>query len=306
MANTQKRLGRGLSSIISMTEEPVPSPVKEVEEASGGPSPRPFMIGVDHLRPNPFQPRKDVDPKDLQALANSIRKVGVVQPIIVRCLKDDLYEIIAGERRWRAAQMAGLTEVPAVTREATDEQMLEVALVENIFRSDLNAIERAMAYKRYSDEFNLSADEIAGRLGEDRSTVANYLRLLELPADVKHWVAERKLAMGHARCLLAIRSPSDLVRTAKEAISKDLSVRALEALVRRRVTSRSEASSEPGPGKATKRPQIRSLEQEFVRALGTKVEISESRKRGNGKIVIHYFNLDDFDRIAERLGVVDK
>jgi ParB family chromosome partitioning protein len=259
-------------------------------------------VDVARIRPNPYQPRQDVSPDDLKSLADSIRKSGLIQPIIVRQLGADLFELIAGERRWRACQMAGMTTIPVVIREAEDREMAEIALVENIFREDLNAIERASAYRRYADEFNLSAEQIAERLGEDRSTVANYLRLLELPNDVKSWVAQGKLSMGHARCLLAIKSPQDLVRLAKGTIDQELSVRALEQLVRDQVAAK-DVASKPAPHESAKRPQIRALEEAMVRAVGTKVEIQESRRKGSGKIVIHYYSLDDFDRIAGKLGM---
>ncbi|HOA73124.1 MAG TPA: ParB/RepB/Spo0J family partition protein, partial [Phycisphaerae bacterium] len=207
------------------------------------------------------------------------------------------------ERRWRAAQMAGLSVVPIVTREATDEQMLELALVENIFREDLNPIERAMGYRQYCDQFGLTAEDVAQRLGEDRSTVANYLRILELPSEVKTWVAAGQLSMGHARCLLALKSPSEITQTAKLVMERELSVRATEKLVRERLQARADLSKSPATPRDAKRPQIRSLEQRFAQALGTKVEIDESRKKGSGKIVIHYYNLDDFDRVVERLGI---
>jgi len=296
-----KRLGRGLSSLISV-ESPVvgkPAAADELVPASGPAG----VIKVTEIQPNPFQPRKVMAAEELQALADSIKASGLIQPVIVRASGDNAYHLIAGERRWRASQMAGLSEIPAVVRDATDEEMLEIALAENIFREDLNAIDRATAYRRYCDEFSLSAEQVAQRLGEDRTTVTNYLRLLDLPEEVKQWVADGKLAMGHARCLLAIPSPSDLIRTAKQAMNLGLSVRSLEKLVRDRVNARKSASQPSVEIKDGKRPQIRSLEETFVRALGTKVEINESRRKGSGKIVIHYHNLDDFDRVAERLNI---
>jgi ParB family transcriptional regulator, chromosome partitioning protein len=296
-----KRLGRGLSSLISVPG-PESDPVKALPPEFPPPD-RPNSIKVGSLRPNPFQPRKDMDPQELKALSESIRTAGVLQPVLVRAGSGGGYEIIAGERRWRAAQMVGLSEIPVVVREASDEQMLELALVENIFRDDLNPIERAMGYRQYCDQFGLTTDEVAQRLGEDRSTVANYLRLLELPIDVKDWVAGGRLSMGHARCLLGLRAASDLIQTAKLAMDRDLSVRALEQLVREKVAARESASKPPTEPKDAKRPQIRSLEQSFAQALGTKVDIAESRRKGSGKIVIHYFNLDDFDRIIERLRI---
>lgn len=298
-----RRLGRGLSSLISVPEIPAP-------ESAGGPEPdrsseksSPTKAGVNQLKPNAFQPRKAMDSEELKLLADSIRATGVLQPIVVRPGDQGSYEIIAGERRWRAAQLAGLSEVPIVCREASDEQMLEWALVENIFREDLNPIERAMGYRQYRDQFGLSADDVAQRLGEDRSTVANYLRILDLPSEVKEWVAAGRLSMGHARCLLALKSHSEIVQIGKVVMDRELSVRAVEKLVRERVEARATAAKPPAQPKDAKRPQIRSLEQNFAQALGTKVEIDESRRKGSGKIVIHYFSLDDFDRVAERLGV---
>ncbi len=224
MPNPPRRLGRGLSSIISISEPemPVTSPAappgkadtqQRAQPEERGPT---ALLKVSQLRPNPHQPRREFPPEHLKSLADSIAKEGVIQPIVVRKAGDSLYEIIVGERRWRAAQMAGLKEIPAVVREATDEQMLEVALVENIFREDLNAIDRAMAYRRYCEAFGLSADQVAQRLGEDRSTVTNYLRLLDLPNEVKQWVVEGRLSMGHARCLLGLSSPTMRVQVGRE------------------------------------------------------------------------------------------
>jgi ParB family chromosome partitioning protein len=199
--------------------------------------------------------------------------------------------------------MAGIDRVPALIRAAGDKQMLELALVENILREDLNPIDRAKAYRRYCDEFQVSPQQLAQITGDDRTTVTNYLRLLDLPDEVKDWVAQDRLAMGHARCLLAIKSTPVLIRTAREAIEKDLSVRAVEQLVRERADAKDRAKTGEQTSRPTKRPQIRHLEQQFVQLLGTKVEISESRRKGSGKITIHYYTLDDFDRISKRLGL---
>jgi ParB family chromosome partitioning protein len=283
------------------TAVPAGSPVPALaEEASIKPT---TTLPVTQLRPNPYQPRRDVPPDQLKALADSIRKSGIIQPVLVRQKEGGVYEIIAGERRWRAAQQAGLSEVPVTVRAADDREMLELALAENIFREDLNAIDRALAYRRYCDEFNLTADQVAERLGEDRSTVSNYLRLLDLPSDVKQWVAEAKISMGHARCLLGLRSAVEITQTARQIMEQDLSVRAVEKMVRERVSARTTAILAPGDKGDGKRAQIRSLEERFTRALGTKVEIQESARKGKGRIMIHYFSLDEFDRVAERLGL---
>lgn len=295
MQKGTKRLGRGLTSLLSATETSIAA--QPTTPAAGGA----LMIDVAKVRPNPYQPRQDLKTEDMETLASSIRKSGLIQPIIVRPASEGSYEVIAGERRWRACEMAGLDQVPAIVRDATSQEMAELSLVENIFREDLNAIDRAAAYKRYCDEFDLNAEEVANRLGEDRTTVVNYIRLLDLPPKVKTWVAEGKLAMGHARCLLGIRPPGDLVQAARHAIDRDLSVRALENLVRQRTTARVDAAQPPQSKE--KRPQIRNLEEAFVRTLGTRVEITESKRKGSGKIVIHYCNLDDFDRIASQVGI---
>ncbi|MGQ9649134.1 MAG: ParB/RepB/Spo0J family partition protein [Phycisphaerae bacterium] len=259
-------------------------------------------ISVGKIRPNPFQPRKDISPEELKSLAASISANGIIQPVIVRTKDGNVYELIAGERRWRAAQMAGLSKIPAIVREASDQDMLEIALTENIFREDLNPIDRAAAYKRYCDQFAVTSEQLAAKIGEDRSTITNYIRLLDLPQEVKDWVRSGQLSMGHARCLLAIRSPSDLINTARQAINLGLSVRALEKLVRNRVNARQEAAR-PIQDKDTKRPHIKALEETFTRQLGTKVEIDESKRKGTGKLIIHYYSLEDFDRLAERLGI---
>lgn len=311
MQPPQKRLGRGLRSLISVGDAapeyaPATSPEQAVPAAGAEtqePGKPPMTLPVGQLRPNPYQPRRDVPPEQLKALADSIRKSGIIQPILVRRQGSNTYEIIAGERRWRAAQQAGLSELPAVVRAADDREMLELALAENIFREDLNAIDRALAYRRYCDEFGLSAEQVAERLGEDRSTVSNYLRLLDLPSDVKQWVAEGKVSMGHARCLLGLRSPADIALMARQIMEQDLSVRAVEKLVRERVNARAAAILAPGQKGDGKRAQIRNLEERFTRALGTKVEIHEAARKGKGRILIHYFSLDEFDRVAERLGL---
>ncbi|HOW69174.1 MAG TPA: ParB/RepB/Spo0J family partition protein [Phycisphaerae bacterium] len=301
-----RRLGRGLSALLSITElpgheTPVPSPATPAEPTPAASNT--LILKVSQLRPNPRQPRQELPADHLQALAGSIAKTGLIQPIAVRPAAAGTYEIIAGERRWRAAQMAGLAEIPAIVREATDEQMLEMALVENIYREDLNAIDRAAAYKRYCDEFKISSEEVAKRLGEDRSTVTNYLRLLELPSEVKRMVINGQLAMGHARCLLALRTPADIIKVAQQCLAEELSVRAVEKIVQDKLAARSAATSHQGSTTAEKRPLIRELEETFIRALGTKVEINESRRKGKGKLIIHYRTLEDFDRICERLRI---
>jgi len=217
-------------------------------------------------------------------------------------VRDGRHEIIAGERRWRAAQEAGLKNVPVVIRDATDEQMLELALIENIQREDLNAMERARAYRNFCDQFDLKADDVAFRMGEDRSTVANYLRLLDLDLPTQDMVANGTISMGHARCLLGITDHSLRQRLAQTVAKENLSVRALEGMVRRRKKS----GQSDGGGVSTSKGRsahIEDMERRFEQRTKTKVSIHEGHKKGTGRIVIEYYSLDDFDRISEFLGV---
>jgi len=254
-------------------------------------------VGV--IRPNPLQPRKLFDDNELHALAGSIARSGVLQPIAVRT-RDGSYEIIAGERRWRAAKLAGLARVPVVVRTADDEQMLELALIENIQREDLNPIDRAQAYREFCTRFQMRPEDLAERLGEDRSTVANYLRLLDLPPVVRELVASKRLSAGHARCLLAVPGDDRRIALAEAAAKKDLSVRVLEEMVR---FEKDRLTTERGKEKTPRSAHTREMEQRFEQAVRTKVTIHEGKRKGTGRIVIEYYSLDDFERIAEGLGV---
>jgi ParB family chromosome partitioning protein len=277
-----------------------PTPGSTVHEQRR--SVRTAMIATEALYPNPFQPRRNTDDENIGSLADSIQQSGLLQPVSVR-LENSRYEIIAGERRWLAARKLGMTEIPAIVRDASDEEMLELALIENIQREDLNAIDRARAYRRFCDEFAVRPEEVAQQLGEDRTTVVNYLRLLDLPSDIQGMVQQGKISMGHARCLLGLENAEQMHRLAEAVVANELSVRALEEIVRRkkgpRGTVREAQAREPsGPP-----PHIRDLERHFEEALKTKVAIHEGRRKGSGRIVIEYYTLDDFDRIASSLGV---
>ena len=215
--------------------------------------------------------------------------------------KGDFFEIIAGERRLRAARMAECETVPVIVREADEHQMLEMALVENIQRDDLNPIDRASAYRQYCTRFGLSIQELASRLGEDRTTVTNFLRLLDLPQAIKDLVAEGKLTMGHARCLLGIPDEPRQTELARRAIAEGWPVRRMEAAVQAAKTQEPHASR--AAAEAPRKPQIVQLEQRLAAALHTKVRIVEGRRRNSGRLVIEYYSLDDFDRITQRHGV---
>jgi ParB family chromosome partitioning protein len=249
-----------------------------------------------------MQPRDNVDAANIESLARSIRQSGLIQPIAVRAVSGR-YEIIAGERRWLAAKSVGMTHIPAVVRDATDEEMLELALVENLQREDLNAIERASAYRHFCTRFNLKPDDIANRLGEDRTTVVNYLRLLDLPEGVRRLVADGKLTMGHARCLAGIPDDTERLQLSQLVVQKELSVRALEGMVRnkrRQPDGKLSPAGIPGPSRSA---HVCDLERRFEEMVKTKVKICEGKRKGRGRIIIEYYSLDDFDRIASLFGV---
>ncbi|MHC4705541.1 MAG: ParB/RepB/Spo0J family partition protein [Planctomycetota bacterium] len=301
-----KHLGRGLQSLlgpITIEGKDLPLPAAAVDISHNFPSDNELResfreIEIDSISPNPYQARTVWDEKELEDLAESIRANGIIQPIVVRPAGSG-YQLIAGERRFRAARLASLTTIPAWIREATEEQLLEWALVENIHRSNLNPIERAKAYHNYVSTFSLTQAEAAARLGEDRSVIANYVRLLDLPDEIKQMLAERQLTMGHARAMLAL--PTDELRRklANRAMVGRLSVREVERLVRKYLTGTEQARAVV----PSKPPHILDLESKLSSELGTKVSI-ETRKNGQrGKIIIEFYSLDEFEGITERLGL---
>ncbi|MBI2220454.1 MAG: ParB/RepB/Spo0J family partition protein [Acidobacteria bacterium] len=282
---TEKRerhaLGRGLSALIP--DAPAPA----------APSGRPAEVDIDLLEPNTFQPRVHMDDQRLEELAQSIRANGVIQPIVAR-KRDRGYEIIAGERRWRAAQRAGLLRVPVIVRDVPDEKLLEVALIENIQREDLNAVEEARAYQRLSSEFRMTQEQIAGAVGKERSTIANVLRLLKLPDDVISQLSRGDLTMGHARALLGIEDAAALRRAAREVVEHKLSVRDTERLVRRLTA--------PAPKQKSDREadaNTRAAEEKLRFALGTRVRIL--RKGRGGRVEIEFKDEEELQRVYERL-----
>lgn len=301
-----KHLGRGLASLLSpiitnASEVPLPIPITEIgsnvlPDKGLGTSLK--EIKVDDIQPNPYQVRSIWNEQELAELAKSIKANGIIQPVIVRRLGAG-YQLIAGERRWRAAKLAGFETVPAIAREVNDDKMLELALVENIHRTDLNPIERANAYHKYINTLSLTQLEAADRLGEDRSVIANYLRLLDLPTEIKQMLIDNQLAMGHARAILAL--PTDELRRklANRAMAGRLSVREIERLVRIHITA-DEKQSKPARVRSA---HIQDLESRLSRELGTNVSI-ETRKKGKcGKIVIEFHSLEEFDRIMQQIGI---
>jgi ParB family chromosome partitioning protein len=279
MADKRPALGRGLSALIP--------------DAPAAPPPdRPLEIDVDLLRPNRFQPRTYLDDAKIDELSRSIRSNGIIQPIVVRRV-DGAYEIVAGERRWRAAQRAGLLKVPVVVRDIPDDRLLAVALIENIQREDLNAIEEAHAYRRLVDELHLTQDQIAESVGKDRSSIANYLRLLKLPHEIRENVAAGEISMGHARAILGLADEQAQLRLARDIISGQLSVRETETLVKKAAMPAVERA-EPA-----KDVHTRAAEDRLRFALGTRVRIV--RKGRKGRIEIDFESEDELHRIFEQL-----
>lgn len=315
MSKSVRRLGRGLDSLVSDLRSSVTRPAdeskasaprsvpeRELVSSSGGKAVSATMLAIEKLKPNPFQPRDVTISSNVASLAQSMKQNGLLQPVIVRP-KAEHHEIIAGERRWHAAKSLGMSHIPAIVREATDEEMLELALIENIHREDLNAMERAKAYREFATRFSLGPEEVAARIGEDRTTVVNYLRLLELPEQVRALVAHGKLSMGHARCLLGIADDDHRMRLAESAAHNDLSVRALEEIVRREKTRRGPHKPAEVGARDLRAAHLHDLQQRFEEAVKTKVTIHQGKRKGTGRIVIQYYSLDDFDRIAGMLGV---
>ena len=282
MPEKRPALGRGLSALIPEVPPALP------------PTEAPNEIDLDLLEPNHDQPRTTMDESKLDELAQSIEASGVIQPIVVRRLTSGRYEIVAGERRWRAAQRAGLLKVPVVIRDVPDEKRLELALVENIQRENLNPLEEARAYKRLADEFRLTQEEIARRVGKDRATVANYQRLLTLPTEVQAAVASGTLSMGHARALVSLPDAAAQRRAARDIRARELSVRDTEALVKRLL-----APLMPRGQASARDVHTKAAEERLRLALGTRVDII--RRRGGGRIEIRFNSEDELQRLYEQL-----
>jgi ParB family chromosome partitioning protein len=290
-AKRRPALGRGMAALLSNAAPPPSAP----NTSTGAPGRSLLSLPVEAVERNPEQPRKRFDEAKLEELAASIRQHGVVEPILVR-KEGSRYRILAGERRWRAAQRAGLREVPALVREATDREAFEIALVENLQRADLNAIEEAEAYEVLASDHGLTQEEIAARVGKERSTVANALRLLKLPEEVRDAVRGGQLDMGHARALLGLSSADEMKKLAQRAIREGLSVRALEGLIR-------SLSKKPSKGSApTDSASTRDLAARLQRHLGARSRLVQ-KTASSGRLEIEYTSLDELDGILSKIGL---
>jgi ParB family transcriptional regulator, chromosome partitioning protein len=288
----RKALGKGLESLLPTVKasvEPVP------QKAAEG---TPREIPLTDIDRNPYQTRTRFDEAQLAELAASIAATGVVQPVLLRSLPNGRFQLIAGERRWLASKMAGKDTIPAILRQVSDEQAMEMTIVENLQRTDLNPMEQARAYDRLSREFKLTQEQMAQRTGKDRASVANFLRLLRLPAEVQGKVEAGELSFGHARALLAVEDPKALLEAAQKVTALSMSVRQTESYVQGLLHPEKRAREEKA--KEPLDPNVREARDLLQRALGLKVTIED--KNGRGRVIIEYSKLDDFDALMERLG----
>ena len=285
----REALGKGINALIPDFEMGVP------ESRENGPAKNTELL-IDEISPNRFQPRKYFDDNKLEELVASIRENGVLQPILVQ-KSDTGYELVVGERRWRASKKAGLKKIPALIREVTDAQALELAIIENIHRQDLNPIEEADAYARLADEFALTQEMIAKRVGKSRTAVANTLRLLKLSRNIKEDLISGKISMGHARALLGLDNAGQMEALRKEIFKQDLTVRQIESRVSR---LKQPVPTKPVSLVSKKNIFIKDLAKELERRLGTKVDIKPAKK--GGKLVVTYYSDDDLDRIKDLIG----
>jgi len=283
----RQALGRGLAALI-------PPAAESAGRATPGSGLR--TLDIESIHPSAKQPRKHFDDARLDELAESIRSQGIIQPLVVRVREGGGFELVAGERRWRAAQRAGLHQVPAVVREVAESQAFEMALVENLQREDLNPIEEAEGYQRLVAEFGYTQESLSARVGKDRSTVANALRLLRLPPTVRTMVIDGRLNMGHARALLGLESDPTIERLARQAISRGLSVRQVESLVKRE----RESDDRPAAPPAQQSPAVRDLVRKLEHALATKVKLVETSPK-SGHLEIYYASLDELDAVLAKI-----
>ncbi len=288
--NDRRALGKGLDSLLPR----VPKPSGQGGESDGG---KPLDVAIGQIDRNPFQTRTNFDERQMEELTASVASNGVVQPILVRPLPGGRFQLIAGERRWLASQRAGKTTVPAFVRQVSDEQAMEITIIENLQRADLNPIEQARAYERLSREFGMTQEQMATRTGKDRASVSNFLRLLKLPEPVQNKVASGALSFGHARALVALETPAAIEQAANRIIALSLSVRQAETMIQGILH----------PEKAAKKkkevppvdPNVREAQNRLQHALGMRVTVEDHN--GKGKVIIEYARLEDFDALMERL-----
>ncbi len=310
-AKPVSRLGRGLKSLMAQPVSVTPAPADKPAAQAAADAQAPASVEntlvylpVADIKPNRHQPRQDFDPEALRTLAESIKAEGLIQPIVVRKTTEGTFELVAGERRWRAAKLAGLTTIPGIVRVLDDRQIAEWALIENLQREDLNPIERAEAFQRLLQNFGLGHDQIADRVGIDRSSVSNALRLLALDTEVRDYVRKGILSAGQAKALASVSQADEQRSLAHRAIKHQWSVRQVESAAR--LTARpaiAETPDKPGKLVRAKALHLADLEEQVTRQLGTKVSIKQGRKKGTGALTIEFYSIDQFDQLMHRLGI---
>lgn len=296
----RKALGKGISALLPRRPAPETAPRQpEPPSVTTGPQKYVQVVPIDKVTPNPNQPRREFDETALMELAQSIERDGIIQPVIVRETAPNAWQIIAGERRWRAANLVGLKEIPVITRTASDEKVLELAIVENIQREDLNPIELAVAFHRMGEELGLSHEEIGRKTGKERTTVTNAVRLLQLPATVQHMVRNKELSPGHARALLKLADEAVIEEVAVKCVEEGWSVRRIEEYTRPTEVAaprRSRKKEDPKPLD----PNVKAAIDELERTLGTRIRIVE-KANGKGHLEIDYYSAEDLERIYETI-----
>ncbi|HPQ20461.1 MAG TPA: ParB/RepB/Spo0J family partition protein [Saprospiraceae bacterium] len=293
--NKKKEIGKGLKALLANIDKTTSE--TEKKEAVETFAKTTSEIDISAIETNPFQPRIEFDNDELLELAKSIKVHGLIQPITVRSMGDSTFQLISGERRLRASKIAGLKKIPAYIRLANDQEMLEMALVENIQRSNLNAIEIAISYQRLMDECQLTQENLSDRVGKDRSTVANYMRLLKLPPNIQNGIKSNELSMGHARAIVGIEDPVQQIYFYKKTRDEGLSVRALEKLIK---SYQADSHKELDKPKSEQHPEIMRLTKKYSSLFGSKVDISRNNN-GKGQVVIRFDNDDQLNRIVDLL-----
>src|ERR1700743_3662804 len=295
----RRALGKGLESLLPRVQATVAAPVEAPKPLASETTGKPHEIPVGEIDRNPYQTRTRVDEQQLTELANSIASTGVVQPIVVHPLPNGRFQLIAGERRWLASQKAGKETVPAIIRQVSDEQAMEMTIVQNLQRADLNPMEQARAFERLGREFKLTQEQMAQRTGKDRASVSNFLRLLRLPTEVQNKVENGDLNFGHARALLPLENPETILKAAQKVSALSMSVRQTESYVQGLINPEKKFKGEDKAKGPALDPNVREAQDRLQRSLGLKVRIED--KNGRGRVIIEYSRLEDFDTLLEML-----
>lgn len=296
----RRALGKGLESLLPRVQATIAAAAETAPQQAVEMTGKPHEIPIGEIDRNPYQTRSRVDEQQLAELANSIASTGVVQPIVVRPLANGRFQLIAGERRWLASQKAGKETVPAILRQVSDEQAMEMTIVENLQRADLNPMEQARAFERLGREFKLTQEQMAQRTGKDRASVSNFLRLLRLPVEVQGKVESGDLTFGHARALLPLENPETILKAAQKISTLSMSVRQTESYVQGLLNPEKKTRSEDKAKEQPVDPNVREAQERLQRSLGLKVRIED--KSGRGRVIIEYSRLEDFDALLEALG----